>query len=400
MKKTRLNRTLGILIALIAALALTGCAAAPTAAPAAPAEAAAPAAAAPAEAPAEEPAARPIKIAVIAPMEGGGAMFGLKTQQGVDLFVEKANAAGGINGGTVEVVYLDDKGDATESTNAYNKIAEEVDMIIGPVYSSCAIAVAPLAEEDGKICVTPAATNPAVTLAGKTMFRASFKDDDYGTAMADFAADKLNLTKYACLYNSSDDYSVGLADAFIKQAGDKLVISEAYGANDVDFKTQLTKIKAAGVDAIFLPGMYSFTAPILMQMKELDMLSIQVLAADAYGIIGALSDPSVAEGLVVCDGFPTDSEKPQIKEFVTEFQAKYNEMPDQFAALGYDAMTICAQALTNAKSYAPEDLLDAMFAVEADGITGQLAFAEDGSQKYMNFLFQYVEDGQLITYQD
>lgn len=347
----------------------------------------------------EEPVpADPIKIGVIQPFEGGGAIFGLKAQQGIELGLKKVNAEGGINGRMIEFVYMDDKGDATESVNAYNKIAEDVAMIIGPGFTGCALAVAPLAEEDNKICITHSATNPAVTKAGETFFRSSFKDDDYGTAMARYAANNLNLSKFALLYNSGDDYSVGLADAFTAEAGDKVVIAEAYGPNDVDFKTQLTKIKAADVDTIFLPGIYSFTAPIIMQMQELDMLGIQIMGADALGILKAIPDPSAAEGMVVCDGFPIDNPNPMVQEFIKEFQDTYGEMPDQFPALALDAFTMCVEALRSAESMEGDDLLKAMRAVEVEGLTGYLSFDDNGDQKEMNFTFQYVENGELKTF--
>ena len=189
-----------------------------------------------------------IKIGLITPKTGPVAQYGIAVENSVNLAFEEVNAAGGINGKQVELITYDDKGDATESINVFNRLVDndKVVALLGPVISSTTLAVAPLADEKKIPMVTPTATALDVTLDKPYVFRACYTDPYQGSLVAKFAGEQLKVKTAAILYNSGDDYSTGLAEAFketFEAAGGKITSYEGYNADTKDFKSVLTKIK-------------------------------------------------------------------------------------------------------------------------------------------------------------
>ncbi len=197
-----------------------------------------------------------IRIGGLAPLTGNVAVYGVATQRGVDLYVEQINAAGGVLGKQVEMVWYDEKGDAAEAVNAYNRLVGDVVALIGDVTSKPTIAVAELAALDNMPMISATATAYDVTTPGENIFRACFLDPYQGNTMAVYATQKLGKKNAAVIYNIADDYSTGLAESFkskFEELGGTVVAYEAYGASDIDFKSQLTNIASKNPDVIFMP---------------------------------------------------------------------------------------------------------------------------------------------------
>ena len=215
-----------------------------------------------------------IKIGGLAPLTGDVSVYGVAVDNGVKMAVEEINADGGVLGKQIEYIVYDEKGDATEAVNAYNKLvqSDNVVAIVGDVTSKPTLAVAQQAAKDKIPLITASGTAENITQAGENIFRACFIDPFQGELMASYASKKLEKKTAAIIYNISDDYSKGLYEAFEAAAGDlgiEVVQVEGYGKGTVDFKAQLTNIKSKNPDVIFLPVYYQDVALIAVQAKEL-----------------------------------------------------------------------------------------------------------------------------------
>lgn len=213
-----------------------------------------------------------IKIGSIGPLSGGFAVYGTEARNAIVLAVEEINAAGGVNGKNLSLISEDDEGNPEKSVSAYKKLVtkDNVKLIVGSLTSGCTLAITPLAQAQKVVLVAPAATNPAVTDAGNYIFRACYTDPFQGTVGAKFAAENLGTKRAAILYDIGNDYSVGLTDNFVNkfiEEGGEVVAKESYTSGDKDFNAQLTKIKNANPDVVYLPDYYGTVALISKQMR-------------------------------------------------------------------------------------------------------------------------------------
>lgn len=320
-----------------------------------------------------------IRIGGLAPLTGNVAVYGVATQRGVDLYVEQINAAGGVLGKQVEMVWYDEKGDAAEAVNAYNRLVGDVVALIGDVTSKPTIAVAELAALDNMPMISATATAYDVTTPGENIFRACFLDPYQGNTMAVYATQKLGKKNAAVIYNIADDYSTGLAESFkskFEELGGTVVAYEAYGASDIDFKSQLTNIASKNPDVIFMPDYYNIVAMIAKQAREAG-LDMTFLGADGWdGLLTVVDDPSILDGCYFCNHYSTDDPDENVQNFLASYTEKYNETPVSFSALGYDAAKILLTAIENAGSTDAQAIVDAMAATDIDGVTGHITYDE------------------------
>lgn len=325
-----------------------------------------------------------IKIGGLGPLTGDVSVYGIASTNGSKLALDEINAAGGINGQQVNFEVLDEKGDETEAVNAYNKLIDSgIVALIGDITSKPTIAVAEVAATDNMPMITPTGTNPAITPIGPNVFRACFTDPSQGIVMANFAASNLGAKKVAVLYNTSDDYSQGIANTFKEKAeevGMEVVAFEGYGADDVDYKTQLTAINAQKPDALMLPDYYNTVALIATQAREIGYEGA-FLGADGWdGVLGVVDASNVA----VLDNsfysnhyFKNDPSQP-LQDFLAKYKETYGIEANSFAALGYDAARILAQAIGEAGSTDSQAIIDALNKIQFEGITGNFTFDENG----------------------
>lgn len=200
--------------------------------------------------------------------------------------------------------------------------------------------------------------------------------------MADFAFETLEAKTAAILYNVSSDYSDGVAKAFEEKAAElglTVLTKESYGENDKDFKTQLTTIANAKPDVLFVPDYYGQVSLIANQAKEVGCNAV-LLGGDGWdGVVDVLGDATdVVEGAYFCNHYSADSDNEKIQNFLKNYTEKYGETPSAFAALGYDAAYILADALSRAKSMEEQDIIDALAATSYEGVTGKITFDAQG----------------------
>ncbi|HWP80926.1 MAG TPA: ABC transporter substrate-binding protein [Candidatus Acidoferrum sp.] len=342
---------------------------------------------APKEEPAEEPEPETpttLKVGVLAPLTGGVAVYGTASANGTKLAAKEINAAGGINGMQIELEVMDEKGDVTEAMNAYNLLMEKGIMaLIGDVTTKPCLAVADLALEDGIPMITPTGTGADITLVGPNIFRTCFIDPTQGKVMATFAAENLAATKVAVMYNTSDDYSSGCAAAFKAKAeelGLEVVDYLGYGADDQDFRTQLTTLMEAQVDAIFCPDYYNTDALIAVQAREIGYTGA-LLGADGWdGVIGATPEDKVAalNNCFFANHYSTEDTNPVVVNFLAAYKTEYSEDANSFAALGYDTMYILKAAIEKAGSTDSDAIVAALNEISVECVTGTISFDENG----------------------
>ncbi len=208
------------------------------------------------------PQGDPIMVGSLNSMTGGNSTFGQSSDRGIRLAATERNNAGGVLGRPVQVATGDTESSPDKTPLAVLKLIEQdrVVAVLGEVASSRSIAAAPACQRAKIPLLSPASTNPKVTRLGSYIFRSCFVDDFQGVAIAKFTANDLKLKKAALLTDTKNDYSTGLQKVLqteFPKLGGEIVAQESYQAGDTNFKTQLTNIKAANPDIVFLPGYYT-----------------------------------------------------------------------------------------------------------------------------------------------
>jgi len=332
-----------------------------------------------------------IKIGGIGPTTGDAAIYGLAVKNAAQLAVDEINAAGGINGATIEFNFQDDEADSEKAVNAYNTLKDwGMQLLLGTVTSTPCIAVAEKSAQDGIFQLTPSGS-AVDCVANDNVFRVCFSDPNQGGASADYIAQNNLATKVAVIYNSSDVYSSGIYEKFAAEAADQgleIVAAEAFTADsNKDFTVQVQKAKDSGAELLFLPIYYTEASLILAQANTANFEG-KIFGCDGLdGILGVENfDKSLAEGVLLLTPFAADAEDDLTKNFVSAYQDAYGDIPNQFAADAYDGIyaikAACEQANVTADMAASEigDLLKgAMTEISIDGLTGSaMTWTADG----------------------
>jgi branched-chain amino acid transport system substrate-binding protein len=316
-------------------------------------------------------------------LTGGKATFGLSTQKGIDLAVEAINASGGVLGRKIRVITEDDQGNPIEAMTAVTKLInkDRVVAVLGEIASSNSIAAAPVAQQNRIPMISPGSTNPEVTKKGDYIFRVCFIDPFQGLVMAKFAANSLKLKNVAVLRDIKNDYSVGLANFFVEnftKLGGVIATDISYSEGDKDFTAQLTAIKAKNPDGIFVPGYYTEVGLLARQARKLG-IKVPLMGGDGWDSsklweIGG----DALNGCYYSNHYSVDDPSPILQKFVADFKAKYKDIPDAMAALGYDAALILADAMKRANSTKPDSVRDALAQTRNFmGVTGNTTLDEN-----------------------
>ena len=336
-----------------------------------------------------------IKIGWLGPLTGGVAQYGIAVQNGVKLYVDQLNAAGGINGKQIELISYDEEGDATKAVTGYNSLMDsEVVAIVGDVTTAPCIAVVSEGFADNTPMITASATAIGVTYnedadqVYTNMFRSCFIDSFQGITMARFAVEELGAKTAAVLYDNGDTYSTGVYEYFkttCAEIGLELVAEESYASGSVDFSGQLTNNAASDADILFLPIYYNDVALVAAQASDAGVESI-MLGVDGWSsVLDVVTDPALIEGAYYCSGYSTEDTGELVVKFLADYAEAYNgETPNMFGAQGYDAAWILCDAIAAAEASGEEygsdeykqAIIDAMAATDSDYVTGHISFDE------------------------
>lgn len=330
-----------------------------------------------------------IKVGGLLEMTGGSASFGISGKNGIDLALKKINEKGVLGGKKLSLVVADTKSEASEATNGMQKLIsqDKVVAVIGPNQSSAVIASGAINNGAKVVDITPMGTNPDVTVDPKTKqvkpysFRTCFIDPFQGTVMASFASNELKVKKAAIYIDNTSDYAKGLAqffkENFVKNGG-QVVIEEAYLQKDTDFKSTLTKIKAAQPDFIYIPGYYQEVGLIVKQAREMG-ITVPMAGGDGWDSakLPEIAGKAALENTFFSSLYSPDDTSDLNKEFVAEYKKAYNTNPDVFAALAYDSTLLVAKAIEDAGSADPAKIAEAMAKIKGfKGVSGEVTFNE------------------------
>jgi len=321
------------------------------------------------------------RIGGIGPTTGGAAFFGQAVYNGALLAVEEINAAGGINGVPIELNFQDDEHNAEFSVNAYNALKDwGMQILLGPVTSTPAIAVNVEAEEDNVFMLTPSATAIAA-IAPPNAFRVCFSDPMQGTVSARY----MHMTgigeRIAIIFDSSDAYSSGITEFFLAEAdalGLNIVAQEAFTeANRTDFTVHLRIAMEADADLVFLPFYYQEAALVLHQARDMGFSPVFFSCDGMDGILSVDGfDASLADGVKFLAPFAATAEDEATVNFVAAFEARFDDIPSQFAANAYDAIFVMKEAILHSGVTPDMDTADigdaliaAMLQITVNGVT-------------------------------
>lgn len=330
-----------------------------------------------------EASADSYKIGFIGPLTGDNANYGIRCSNAAKLAVGEINAAGGVDGKTITLICEDSEGTVEKALAAYEKLAysDNVVAIIGPVFTSPALAVGPRACEDNITVISPSATHKDVTAAGDYVFRTVPSDALQSEVAGHYFYEVLGYRRISELY-ATNDYSQGLADGLIpifEGLGGEIVSRETFMVGDKDFRTQLTRIATQNPEAIYIPDYTVEMAQILEQATQLG-ITIPFLSSDGF------SDPEIyklapdfTDGVIYVG--PAQAEaSTKYDEFRAAYSAMYNgDEPDSFATNAYDGTYILAAAIERAGSADKEAIRNEVAATkDFAGANGTINFAPNG----------------------
>ena len=343
-----------------------------------------------------------ITIGTVTTNSGTAAAYGEAEVKGFELAVSEINAKGGINGKKVKLESMDDKGDATEASNAYNKLAGDNNVlaVAGPTISATTAAVAPLADQSKLVTIAPAATSDSIE-TGNYLFRTCFKDSYQGEVAARFAAENLKVKKVAVLYGTGDPYSSGVGEAFAKAAeklGLEVVDKESSSsADDTEYSAQLQKIQASGAELLYAPYYYSVAGPYIIPQARSVGFEGYVMGPDGYDGLKLTGDKSQYNKTYYTTHYSADDNtNTKVQDFIKSYKSKNNAEPNTFAALGYDTIYMIKQAIEKAgKNATREDVRNAVASMTFDGVTGKFTMDESGSPTKSVIVLE-MKDGKPV----
>lgn len=341
-----------------------------------------------------------IVIGAIGPLSGAASTYGQSVKNGAQVFLDKVNANGGIDGKQVVLKFEDDEADPTKSINAYDKLVNQdgVKLLLGPVTSGAANAVGPNATADGVPMITPSGTETNLTTTGgEYVFRTCYIDATQGEVISKYASENLGAKTMAILYNKDSDYSIGIAEAAKAQFesnGGTVVEYISYNEGDKDFSAQLTNIKSSNPDVLVLPDYYSVVPVIADQARKIGITS-QLMGGDGWDSPELVKiGGDAVEGAVFVNHYSPDDSDPEVQEFVNSYKEKYGETPDAFAALSYSTLQLFEEAITKAGSTDGEAVKDALKNIDVDTISGNIRFDENRNpQKSVSII--KIENGEV-----
>ena len=295
-----------------------------------------------------------LKVGILGCHTGEYAQYGLAVKNGATLYIDKINAEGGINGKKIEIVAYDNKADNAEAVNAFSRmVGEGITALIGDVLTGNTLAVVAEAYPINLPMITASATADAVTFDAdnnkvySNVFRTCFIDPFQGQKMAEYAAEVFKAKTAAIIFETGNDYAIGLKDAFKAkgaEVGLEIVAEEAYSKGDKDFKSQMTNIKGKNPDVVFCPNYYEDVGMIVTQGRAAG-ITVPFLGGDGWASVKDYATAADLEGCVFTSGYASGSTE-EVKAFEAEFTAKYGaETLNMFAATAYDAAMVLCNAL-------------------------------------------------------
>jgi len=324
-----------------------------------------------------------IKIGIVLPLTGDGAVYGIKEKEGIELAIHEKNSSGGIRGKQIQAVFEDSKGEPSFAVSSLQKLInqDKVRIVIGDAFSSPTLAMIPVIDKNKIILMSPSASSPKLSNSSEYFFRVWPSDTAEGKVAAEAAIQRLKLGNIAILYGNNE-YGLGLKTVFastINNLGGKILITETYNEGDTDFRTQLSKIKEMMPDGIYLAGYAKEFSKILIQARELNIKS-QFISC------GTFHEPEIlriagkaAEGVVFIQPFfDRNSADPNVQQFVRNYESKFGTEAGVYAAHSYDAAKVLIMAIDSG-GVTPDKIKTVLMEIkDFQGVTGKITFSKGG----------------------
>lgn len=349
-------------------------------------------------------AADPIKIGFFAPLTGNLANFGERFRESVQLFEEQVNAAGGIEGRKIEVIYEDDRNSPKEAASIAQKFANTPGLVfaVGSFSTTASLAAAPILTEAKIPQISPSSSHPDFPKFSPYQFRQNIRQDKLAPLHAELVLEKLKGKKIAIPFFQDDwgQITANLTKAAIEQRGGEVVLIEPIAPNARDFRPLVSKIKALNPDVIFLPVHYQEASAFVQQLRQAGVTT-------PIGAPDPLSNPKFlelagkdAEGILLYTTFFPDA--PKVKAYVDAYKAKYNRLPDQYSALAYDSIAVGVNAIRNVlktgKPLTGENVRDAIASAEPyEGVTGITKY-DDEREVNKASTYIVIKNGAYVLY--
>ena len=343
-----------------------------------------------------------IKIGVITPLSGASAKYGEDIKRGYDMAVEEINENGGIKGRKIKLTYEDSEGKPEKAVSAAQKLInqDKVIAILGALWSSPTLAVAPIAEKNKVVLLSSGSSSPEITKAGDYIFRNEISDELGATEGAKHYYN-LGYKKIAGFY-VNNDYGVGYRDITRRiyvELGGTVTISEMFEQDATDFRTQLLKIKDTEPDAILIVS-YKEAILILKQMEELGIKK-QVLGSTLFEdaeIVEKLGKTADGVIYVYYGTFDPESEDRIVVDFLNKFRSKYKIDPGYYAPIGYDAANILGSAMQKG-GFSSEGIKTALYSTrDFPGISGSTSFDQNGDV-IKPVVLKTINKGKFVKYE-
>ncbi|MDA3790375.1 MAG: ABC transporter substrate-binding protein [Desulfobacula sp.] len=357
-----------------------------------------------------------IKIGINAPMTGDIPKVGEGSKYAAMLWLEDIEKAGGLEVGgkkyKVELVIEDNESKAESAVKANTKMITQDDVlaIVGPQSSKQAIPAGEVANKYKTVMISPWSTNPNTTLDRPYVFRGCFLDPFQGPVIANFITDEFGFTKAAVLYDVASDYPKGLAEVF-KEAWEKkhgpgsVVAYQSFTTKDADFSSQLTQIVRSGAQVLFTPQYYNEVPLIVRQAKDLGWEG-PIVGSDSWGSAETVELCGEAcYGLFFSTHYAAAGAKGATKAFIDRYNVKYGYVPDDVAALTWDALHLVQQAIQSAGKITGKIETDRTAVRDSfakiknfDGITGNMTFTEEGDPIKCAVIVKINDNGEYEFY--
>ena len=344
---------------------------------------------------------KPLKSGVIFPLTGDAASYGEKGQKAIDMAVEEINRKGKVNGREVAAVYEDSRAEPKTGVSAIQKLISSGDIqaVVGDIVSSVTLSIAPIVEKNKILLLSPTSSAPAITNAGEYVYRIWPSDLAEGSAIANYAT-KAGYKKAAILH-LNNDYGLAIAKIFAdtyKKGGGKISLMEGYLDSSNDFRTVISKIKQTEPDVIYVAGYYTDTSKIVKQARELGV-NAQFLGTTAIEDNKFLElSGNAAEGIIypLATGFDPASKDQVVRDFISNFQEKYNYQPGWVEAQSYDAFMLICDAVAHIKNEISGTAMKEYFNQmdEYVGVTGKIKFDPNGDV-LKSISFKTVRNGKF-----
>jgi branched-chain amino acid transport system substrate-binding protein len=320
-----------------------------------------------------------IPVGAYLSLSGSESTFGIDTKDGVELAVNEVNAAGGIKGKKVRVIYEDDKSTPQEASNKVRQLIDRdgVVALLGEVASSRSMAGGLIANTKKIPMVTPSSTAVEVTKDREYVFRVCFTDAQQGEVAARFVKETLKKNNVGLFYVAQDNYSSGLAQSFkdaFGKLGGKIVVEKGYQKGETNYTTYLQELKAASPEIIFVPVYYPDMVQIARQAKQVGIPGPTFVGGDGWDSADLIEGAGTElEGAYFTNHYAPDVPWPKSQAFVKTFKEKYNHAPGSLSAQGYDSAKLLFDAMGRATDLTSESIKTALAATkDFQGATGTL----------------------------